>query len=42
MEFELNELNKNLEELCIKVNERIKELGDKDVMTYITPCIFEK
>ncbi len=34
MEFEINELNKNLEELCIKVNERIKELGDKDVMTY--------
>jgi hypothetical protein len=29
-----SELNKKLEELCVKVNNRIKELGDKDVMTY--------
>ncbi|WP_455278338.1 hypothetical protein [[Eubacterium] cellulosolvens] len=34
MEFEINELNKNLEALCEKVNNRINELGDKDVMTY--------
>ncbi len=34
MTYEINELNKNLEELCEKINTRMKELGEKDVMTY--------
>jgi hypothetical protein len=34
MESRLETLRERLNELCVKVNERVKELGEKDIMTY--------